>query len=52
MIALRLSKGGYGTPSQILQERVDLVLLMIEYEAFLPSYEAAFLELNRETKGK
>ena len=50
MIALRLSKAGYGTPSQILSERADLVMSMIEYEGFLADYEKEMFQLNRGDK--
>jgi len=45
---VQLSKAGYGTPDQILETRVDIVMAAIEYEKFCPEFEAAFIELNRE----
>jgi len=42
-----LSKAGYGKPKEILEESLDIVLGMIEYEAFLPGYEERFREQNK-----
>ena len=48
MLALRLSKSGYGRPEQILAMPTDMVLLALEYEKFIRDYENAFYELNKE----
>ena len=49
-MALRLSRAGYGTPEEVLATRSDIVILAIEYERFLNDYEAAVIELNKESK--
>ena len=51
MVALKLSKAGYGRPEEIMAMRADIVKLALEYEAFVRDYEAAFLELNRSESG-
>jgi len=45
---LKLAKAGYGTPQQVLAMQLDIVLAAMEYEKFLPRYEEAFIELNKE----
>lgn len=47
MVALRLSKAGYGRPDEILKMRCDLVIAAIEYERFLSEFEGAVYELNK-----
>ena len=47
MVALRLSKAGYGLPQEILDTPLDLVLGMIAYEKFIQEYEERFIELNK-----
>ena len=50
MIALKLSKEGYGNPEEILKMRTDLVMMAVDYEKFLQDYERSFIELNKESK--
>jgi hypothetical protein len=50
MVAFKLSKAGYGKPSEILKEPLDIVLGMIEYERFIPEYEERFTELNQKER--
>jgi hypothetical protein len=50
LIALRLSKDGFGTPQQILEMRSDIVLSALEYTAFLGDYEDTMIELNKDQK--
>lgn len=47
MVALRLSKEGFGRPDEILKMRCDLVLTAFEYSAFLRNYENAVIEMNK-----
>ena len=49
LIALRLSKDGFGTPEQILAMPSDLVLSALEYSGFLADYEEAVIDLNKES---
>ena len=50
VIALRLSKEGFGTPEDILKSSSDLVLAEVEYIKFCKDYEEVFYELNKEAK--
>ena len=47
LVALRLSKEGFGTPTQILAMPVEVVLGALEFSKFAADYEAAYLELNK-----
>lgn len=47
LIALRLSKSGYGRPDEILAMSTDLVMYALEYEGFIKDYESAFSEINK-----
>lgn len=48
---MRLSKAGYGTPSEILNWDTLDVMLALEYEKFLIDYEQEYLFINKpETK--
>lgn len=49
-IALKLAKEGYGggDPEKILNMRVDLVLMMWQYEIFQADYEKAYIHINKE----
>lgn len=49
-MALRLSKEGFGTPEEILNSSLDLVLAEVEYIKFLKDYEKEFYYLNRKDK--
>jgi hypothetical protein len=49
LVALQLTKAGYGTPQQILKMDSEIVLTAVEYEKYLGEYEEKFLELNRES---
>jgi len=48
---MKLSKLGYcgGDPVKILKSPVDIVLGMLDYEAFQDDYETEYIELNKET---
>lgn len=48
LVALRLSKDGYGTPEQILRMPVGIVLAAIEYSTFLVDYENTVIAMNRD----
>jgi hypothetical protein len=48
MVALRLSKAGYGRPDEVLKMRTDLVMAAVHYEIFLKEYERAFWEMNKK----
>ncbi len=50
MIALKLSKAGYGRPDEIMLMNSEVVMSAIEYESFLQDYERAFLELNKDIR--
>lgn len=50
LTALRLSKAGFGTPTDILRMPVGVVLGASNYSQFLGEYEAAYYELNKPTK--
>lgn len=50
LIALRLSKDGFGTVEQIEQMPSDMVMDALEYANFLNEYEQTAIELNRDTK--
>ena len=47
LTALRLSKAGYGTPTEILRMPVDVVVAAMEFEAFQNDYESTVRELNK-----
>ena len=47
MVAIKLSKSGYGKITEILNERLDRILTLIEYEKFIPEYEERFIEINK-----
>jgi hypothetical protein len=47
LVALKLAKAGYGTPQQVLAMPLDQVIAMIAYENFLPQFEEAFYEMNK-----
>tara|TARA_R110000744_G_C19209653_1_gene545879 strand:- start:127 stop:285 length:159 start_codon:yes stop_codon:yes gene_type:complete len=46
----KLAKLGYcgGDPVKILQSPVDIVMAMLDYEAFYDDYETAYIALNKE----
>jgi len=46
LTVLRLSKEGYGTPTEIYKMPVGVVLGAMEYEQFLGDYEATYSHLN------
>lgn len=48
LIAVRLSKEGYGTPAQILASPAPDVLDMLHYSNFLADVNETAAELNRE----
>lgn len=48
MVALRLTKEGFGTMEQILAMPADLVLDALEYVNFLADYQEAQNQINRE----
>lgn len=50
VIAVRLSRAGYGTPEQVLATDVETVMTELEYENFLNEYQAEFERLNAPEK--
>lgn len=50
--AMRLASSGWwgGNPERILRAPADVVIAALQYEDFKSDYEAAYIELNRETK--
>jgi hypothetical protein len=50
VIALQLAKAGWwgGDPGKVLKAPTEEVLAAIQYEQFLPDYERAIIEMNRE----
>jgi len=48
LIALRLAISGYGQgdPERIMAMRVDIVMMVIQFEAFSMEFEQAFMALN------
>jgi hypothetical protein len=50
MVALRLSKAGYGRPDEVLDMNCDLVLAAIEYEKFIVDFQSESIEINRVIK--
>jgi hypothetical protein len=49
MIALKLTKCGYGNYDQILQQDVNKVLEQFYYENFCVDYENTMYEINKES---
>lgn len=49
LIATRLSKEGFGTPLQILQMPVGIVIDALHYSNFLGDYERTFANLNKDS---
>lgn len=49
LIAVRLSREGYGDPQTLLQTRSDIVLACLQHSEFTADYERAFAALNKET---
>ena len=49
LVALRLSKDGFGRPEEVLAMPVNLALAALDYSDFLASYSATHYELNKET---
>lgn len=51
LIPIRLAKEGFGgTPQQIADMRVDLVMAALVYSTFLSDYEETFSQINRPEK--
>lgn len=48
LIALWLSKEGFGRPQDILEMPVDIVMHAVNYIAYLAEYQETEFELNRE----
>jgi len=48
LVALRLSKEGYGSPVAILDMPADIVLAALEYSNFCSDYEETAHELNKK----
>lgn len=48
-MGLRLAKAGYyqGDPNKVLSAPVNVVIGIIEYEAFVSDYERTYTELNK-----
>lgn len=49
MIALNLTKSGYGTYKEIMNQNVDSVLKQLQYNNFLVDYENTMYEINKES---
>lgn len=49
LIALRLSREGYGDPQTLLHTRSDIVLAAFQHSEFIAEYERAFAEINKDT---
>ena len=49
LVALRLSKAGFGTPVEILRMPVSVVLGALEFVSFQAQYEDAYYELNKQS---
>lgn len=47
LVALRLSKEGFGTPEEILAMPTDIVLAALEYSGFASDYEETMMEINK-----
>jgi hypothetical protein len=47
IVAIKLSKAGYGKPQDILDMPFDIVVAIIAYENFLPQFEERFMEINK-----
>lgn len=47
LAVLRLSKEGFGTPTEIRKMPVSVVLGALQYVHYLQEYEEAYLELNK-----
>ncbi len=45
-----MSKSGYGSLNEILEWSSEKVLSALDYENFTNDMEAAFIELNKDTK--
>lgn len=50
MVALKLSKSGYGRPDEILKMSSEIVMRALEYEQFIFEYEETYMHLNKEEK--
>lgn len=50
LIALRLSKEGFGSPTEILEMPTDLVLAADEFSRFCAIYRETTEEMNRPAK--
>jgi hypothetical protein len=48
LVAIKLSKAGYGRPQEILDMPLNVVLGIVQYERFIPEYEEAFIEMNKK----
>ena len=46
LCAVRLAQAGYGSPEEILNMRVDVVIHMILYDKFYNEYQRAYQYLN------
>lgn len=53
MIALTLAKAGFygGSPDNVYNARVDLVMQTYHYELFMRDFESTYHEINKK-KGK
>lgn len=47
LIPVRLAKEGYGTPQQIADMRVDLVMAAVRYSKFLSDLQETTTQLNK-----
>lgn len=48
VLALRLSKAGYGRPDEILMMPTNIVMSALHYEKFIKDYEEMFVEINKK----
>lgn len=50
LIAVRLSKEGFGPPQQILESPARIVLAMLTYSNFLTDAQETATELNKDAR--
>lgn len=49
---VRLAAAGYGTVEQIMQQRCDYVVAMLDYERFKGDFDRAVFHLNKSQDDK
>jgi hypothetical protein len=50
LVALRLSKEGFGSPVDVLAMPTDIVLAALDYSGFISDYEQTSHSLNSPSK--